>query len=161
MKVVTSRFGEIEITPDQIYTLAAPLPGFPNTKSFFFIRKEKIAPFEWMQSIEEGEVTFVVVQPHHFFHDYFPQISPSELKDVELDKVDDALLMAIVVLPEDMTKMTANLRGPLVINNKTRRLKQVFIETEQWSVRESIVEGIRRKEQAIIEKKRMEEAQSK
>ncbi len=161
MKVVTSRFGEIEISEEQVYTLAAPLPGFPNTKQFFFIRNEKITPFEWMQSIEEGEVTFVVVEPRHFFHDYFPQISVSELKDIDLEKSDDYLLMSIVVLPEDMTKMTANLRGPLVINNKLKRMKQVFIETDQWTVRESIVEGIRRKEQAAIEKKRLDEAQSK
>ena len=157
MKVVTARFGELEIAEEQIYTLVSPIPGFPATKSFFFIQKEKIAPFQWMQSIEESGVTFVVVEPHHFFHDYFPAIGSGELRELGLEKIEESLLMTIVVLPEDMTKMTANLRGPLLINNGTRRMKQVFLESDKWTVKESIVEGIRRKEQAALEKKGAEE----
>jgi flagellar assembly factor FliW len=157
VNVVTARFGEIEVTEEQIYTLVSPIPGFPVTKSFFFIQKEKIAPFQWMQSVEESDVTFVVVEPHHFFHDYFPAISSGELKGLGIERVEESLLMAIVVLPEDMTKMTANLRGPLLINNVTRKMKQVFLESEKWTVKESIVEGIRRKEQAALEKKGAEE----
>ena len=160
MKVTTVRFGELEITEDQIYTLAAPIPGFPATKSFFFIQKENIAPFQWMQSIEEGELTFVVVEPHHFFHEYYPAIGAMELKELGIGRVEEAVLMAIVVLPEDMTKMTANLRGPLVINGAARKMKQVFMESDRWGVRESIVEGIRRKEQAMLEKKQAEEGKT-
>jgi flagellar assembly factor FliW len=161
VKVVTTRFGEIEVGSDQVYELTSPLPGFPVTKNFFFIQKEKIAPFKWMQSIEEPDVTFVVVEPHNFFHDYFPQIPNFELKEVGLDRAEDVHFLVIVVLPEDMTKMTANLRGPLVINQGKLKMKQVFIESEQWSVRESIVEGIKRKERAALEKKQQEDAQSK
>jgi flagellar assembly factor FliW len=110
-----------------------------------------------MQSIEEGDLTFVVVEPQNFFHDYYPAIGKTELKELGIERVEEALVMAIVVLPEDMTKMTANLRGPLVINAAARRMKQMFIENERWTVRESIVEGIRRKEQAMLENKKAEE----
>jgi len=157
VKVTTARFGELEITEEQIYILASPIPGFPTTKSFFFIQKENIAPFQWMQSIEESDLTFVVVEPRYFFHDYYPAISGGELKELGIGRVEEAMLMVIVVLPEDMTKMTANLRGPLVINSATRRMKQVFIESDKWTVKESIVEGIRKKEQAMLEKKKAEE----
>jgi flagellar assembly factor FliW len=160
VKVTTTRFGEVEVAEEQIYTLTAPVPGFPATKRFFFIQKEKIAPFQWMQSIEEGELTFVVVGPHQFFHDYSPAIGMAELKELGMERVEEALLMVIVVLPEDMTKMTANLRGPLVINNADRKMKQVFMESDRWTVRESIVEGIRRKEQAAMEGKLAEEGKS-
>jgi len=161
MKVATTRFGELEVAEVELFDLTAPIPGFPATRRFFFIRRDKIAPFQWMQSVEEPDLTFVVVEPHHFFHDYFPQIANYELKELGLEQVEDALIMVIVVLPEDMTKMTANLRGPLVINANSRKMKQVFIDSEQWSVRESIVEGIKRKERAAMEKKLQEEAQSK
>jgi flagellar assembly factor FliW len=160
VKVTTARFGELEITEEQIYTLTAPIPGFPATKSFFFIQKENIAPFQWMQSIEESDLTFVVVEPRHFFHDFSPAIGNTELKELGLARVEEAMLMAIVVLPEDMTKMTANLRGPLVINGAARRMKQVFTESDRWTVRESIVEGIRRKEQAMLEQKQADEGKS-
>jgi len=157
---MTTRFGEVEIAEEHIYTLTAPVPGFPATKSFFFIQKEKIAPFQWMQSVDEGELTFVVVEPRQFFHDYAPSVGMTDLRELGLERVDESLLMVIVVLPEDMTKMTANLRGPLLINSGSRKMKQVFIESERWTVRESIIEGIRRKEQAAIEKKLADEGKS-
>jgi flagellar assembly factor FliW len=62
-------------------------------------------------------------------------------------------MIVIVVLPEDMTKMTANLRGPVLINRETRVMKQVFTESDKYGVRESILEGIKRKEQAALEQK--------
>jgi len=153
LKVATMRFGEVEIADDQLYKLAAPLPGFPRTEQFFFIQKDNIKPFEWMQSVQEPEVTFVVVDPRQFFHDYSPDISGFELKELGLKSVDEATMIVIVVLPEDMTKMTANLRGPVLINRETRVMKQVFTESDKYGVRESILEGIKRKEQAVLEQK--------
>ncbi len=150
MKVATARFGEQEIPEEQIYTLAAPVPGFPATKRFFFIQRDNIAPFQWMQSVEDGDLTFVVVEPSNFFHDYAPEASKGDLKEVGLESTAEAKVIVIVVLPEDMTKMTANLRGPVIINTVKRKMKQIFLESEKWGVRESIVEGIRRKEQAML-----------
>jgi flagellar assembly factor FliW len=159
MKLATTRFGEFEVPEERIYTLISPLPGFPATKRFFFIQKEKIAPFQWMQSVEEGDLTFVVVEPERFFHDYEPAVGGGELKELGLGKVSEAKVFVIVVLPEDMTKMTANLKGPVLMNVEKRLMNQVFIESGKWGVRESIVEGIRKKEQAAIEK-RMKEQQA-
>lgn len=158
MKVTTTRFGELEVAENEVYELTSALPGFPETKSFFFIQKDKIAPFQWMQSVEEANLTFVVVEPYHFFHDYYPKISAFDAREIGAEVAEDIRLFAIVVLPEDMTKMTANLRGPLILNSKELKLKQVFIETDRWTVRESIVEAIKRKEQAAIEKSKQEKA---
>ncbi|HOO57220.1 MAG TPA: flagellar assembly protein FliW [bacterium] len=159
MKVATTRFGEFDIAEDQLFMLSSVLPGFPNTKRFFYIQRDNIKPFQWMQSVEEPDVTFVVVDPASFFMDYNPSIPKSDLAEIDLNNQELVELMAIVVLPEDMTKMTANLKGPLIINREKRVLKQIFLETERWSVRESILEGIRKKEQALIEQKVQQEAQ--
>ena len=111
-----------------------------------------------MQSVEEPAVTFVIVDPHQFFHAYTPEISSFDLKELGLSSLEEAILIAIVVLPEDMTKMTANLRGPVVINKDTRMMKQVFTESDKYGVRESILEGIKRKEQVALEQKTKEKA---
>jgi len=158
VKVVTTRFGEFDLTEDQVFHLTQAVPGFPNTKSFFFIKKDKIAPFQWLQSVEEADLTFVVVEPQNFFHDYAPPIGAFEIKEIGLDRREDASIYVIVVLPEDMSKMTANLRGPLIINQKERKMKQTFIDTDKWSVRESIIEGIKKKEQALLEKQKQQQA---
>lgn len=157
MKLATAHFGELEVHEDDLYTATVPVPGFPDSTRFFFIEREKIAPFKWLQSMDDAGLTFVVVEPHHFFHDYTPKFGAFDLKEIGLGPQDAPQLMAIVVLPEDLTKMTANLRGPLIINPKTKLFKQVFIETDRWTVRESIVEGIKRKERAAIEQQKQKQ----
>jgi len=154
LKVNTTHFGEVEVTDEQLFTATVPVPGFPDSKRFFFIEKEKIKPFKWLQSADDGNLTFVVVEPEMFFHDFEPKFGAFDLKEIGLNKQDEALVMVIVVLPDDLSKMTANLRGPLIINVKDRLFKQVFIETDRWTVRESIIEGIKRKEMAAIEKQK-------
>ena len=144
----------MEVADNEVFTATVPVPGFPDSKRYFFIERDKIAPFKWLQSIDDPELTFVVVEPHHFFYDYEPRFGAFDLKEIGLNQNERPLIMAIVVLPEDLTKMTANLRGPLIINPGGRQFKQVFIETDRWSVRESIVEGIKRKESAKIEEQK-------
>lgn len=156
VKLATSRFGEIEVREEELFSCVRPIPGFPNSKRFFFIERKNIAPFKWMQSVDEAELTFVVVEPSMFFHDYTPHVGAFDLEEVGLKSQKDMYLLVIVVLPEDLTKMTANLKGPLVFNIRDRQFKQAFIETDQFSVRESIVEGIRRKEQVRLDQEKQQ-----
>ncbi|MEW5945502.1 MAG: flagellar assembly protein FliW [bacterium] len=151
MKVVASRFGELEVREEEIFTAVRTLPGFPNSSRYFFIERRNIAPFRWMQSADEPDLTFVVVEPDKFFHDYEPRVGAFDLEEIGLGRGEQPFVLVIVVLPEDLTKMTANLKGPLMFNLKERKFKQAFIETEKYTVRESIIEGIRRKEKARLE----------
>ncbi len=151
LKVTTTHFGELDVAEEELLELSSPLPGFPETKRVFIIKKDTIRPFQWLQSLEEAGVTFVVVEPHNFFHDYLPELHPYDAREIGAQKAEDIIVFAICVLPEDMTKMTANLRGPLIVNLDKRKLKQVFLDTDKWSVRESILEGIKRKELAMLQ----------
>ncbi|MFH1538747.1 MAG: flagellar assembly protein FliW [bacterium] len=160
MKVVTSRFGDVDVRDEEIFTAVRPLPGFSESTQFFFIERKNIAPFKWMQSVQEPDLTFVVVEPGQFFHDYEPRIGTFDIEEIGSKNQKDVFLLVIVVLPEDLTKMTANLRGPLVFNLKGRQFKQSFIETDQYTVRESIVEGIKKKEKARLEEQQKSEAQT-
>lgn len=148
MIISTQRFGDLEVAEKDVMKMTSPLPGFPTTQNFFFLQKDSIKPFKWMQSVQEPALTFVVVEPQYFFHDYAPVLNGFDLKEVDADTLDDIDIIVIVVLPEDMSKMTANLKGPLIINKTAGKMKQVFIDTDRWTVRESILEGIKRKEAA-------------
>lgn len=154
VKVATSRFGDVDVRDEEIFTAVRPVPGFPDSQKYFFIERKNIAPFKWMQSAQEPDLTFVVVEPGQFFHDYKPRIGTFDIEEIGLKSQKDVFILVIVVLPEDLTKMTANLKGPLIFNLKGRRFQQSFIETEQYTVRESIVEGIKRKEKARLEEQK-------
>ena len=46
-------------------------------------------------------------------------------------------------IPSDLTKMTVNLRGPLIINSLTRKACQVIVEGEDYAVKFPIYEILR------------------
>ena len=157
MIFTSSHFGELEVAETELFTATVPVPGFPDSLRYFFIERDKIKPFKWLQSADDPNLTFVVVEPPHFFHDYKPKFGAFDLKEIGLGPSEKPVIYAIVVLPEDLTKMTANMRGPLILNPRERLFKQVFIETDRWSVRESIIEGIKRKEKSTLEEKRAQQ----
>ena len=44
-------------------------------------------------------------------------------------------MLVTVTVPSDLTKMTVNLKGPIVINAQTRRACQVIVEGDEYAVK--------------------------
>ena len=53
---------------------------------------------------------------------------------------DDMLVLVTVSIPSDIKNMTANLKGPIVINTSTRKACQVIAEGEDCEVKFPIYE---------------------
>ncbi len=54
-------------------------------------------------------------------------------------------IYTIVVVPEDITKMTMNLKAPLVINVRNKKGVQAILDTEEYSIRHHIMSSISNK----------------
>ena len=50
MKLQTSRFGQISISEDDIYTFSNGIPGFENQTTFVVVAPEEDEPFAFLQS---------------------------------------------------------------------------------------------------------------
>ena len=62
-------------------------------------------------------------------------ISPEARVEVEGSETDELSLVVILTIPsDDPSAMTANLRGPLLMNPRTRRCKQLVL-TEDYPTR--------------------------
>ena len=139
MKINTTNFGEIEIEEDKIIEFKEGLPAFEDEKQFVIILNEDPEnPFHFLQSINTKELSFVILNPFEIFTDYdilLPEMAISKLK---IENQEDVAIYTMVVVPEDMTKMTTNLLGPIVINTKERLGKQVILEENKYSTKEPI-----------------------
>ncbi|HVP20083.1 MAG TPA: flagellar assembly protein FliW, partial [Spirochaetia bacterium] len=99
-------------------------------------------PFYWLQSLQRMEIAFVLIDPRFFRPDYAPDVDPAELEEIEIRTPEDMLLFAIVTIPEDSSRMTANLQGPLLINRRTSVGRQSISTNPQWGVRHIILEEL-------------------
>jgi len=97
-----------------------------------------------MQAVDEPDLAFVIIRPEDFMVKYELEVLPSDLEEIGATSPDEVIVFAIVTIPEDPSRMTANLQGPVIINPKTRCGKQAISLSEHYSVRHYILEEIKK-----------------
>jgi len=125
---MTSRFGEIEVEDKKIIHFKRGILGFPNYKNYALLDPNAGSPLKWLQSIDEPKLAFVITEPALFIQDYQIEIHKSELEDLETETLENIIHFVIVTVPSDPSKMTANLKGPLLINMINYQAKQLVLD---------------------------------
>jgi len=138
MRVVTKPYGVIEVDERQKIYFPTGLFGFENFKNYVLL-DAKQQPFYWLQSTDVSEIAFVLINPQIFRSDYELEVDNEELQEIDIKSMEDILCFAIVTIPENPAKMTANLQGPIIINKKTREARQVINTNAKWKIRHPIV----------------------
>lgn len=143
MKVMSKAYGEIDVDERQRIYFPNGMPGFERLHEFILMDAHQ-QPFYWLQSTELVEVAFVLIDPHIFRPDYQVQPSREDLEDMEFTADDELLTFAILTIPEEQRRMTANLQGPVLINKRNRYAKQVILNDQRWQVRHNIFQELAR-----------------
>ncbi|AFG36890.1 flagellar assembly protein FliW [Spirochaeta africana] len=143
MKIVSKAYGEIEVDERQCIAFPNGLPGFERLNEFVLMDAHQ-QPFYWLQSTELVEVAFVMIDPHIFRPDYAVDPAPEDLEDLGFQDGDELLVFAILTIPEEQRRMTANLQGPILINKRNRVAKQIIHTDQRWQVRHNIFEELAR-----------------
>ena len=119
------------------------LAGFQGFDKFVLIEDPKTIPFRWFQSVQEPNLSIVIMDPIIFKPDYSIGLDKI-IKD--LDWVDStheeiAIYVVVNILGEgDNKKITANLLGPIVINSKNNTAVQVVLSDTTYSCQHNILE---------------------
>jgi len=137
----TKPFGEIEVDERQKLSFPNGILGFENLNTFVLLDAAQ-PPFYWLQSTEEPDVAFVLIDPLFFKPDYIPDISPSDLEEIEIENSEDQLVFAIVTIPEKQELMTANLQGPIIVNKRRKLGRQSISRNPRWLVRHFILQEL-------------------
>ena len=143
LKVKTTRFGEIEVADAEILELPAGLIGFPELKKYILLDHEKDSPFKWLQSLDDGAIAFVLINPLLFKPNYIVEVTEAEVADLELKNEKDAVISVIVTIPANPQDMTANLKAPLVFNLGNRKGKQLILNNLEYTTRHNVMDEVR------------------
>lgn len=139
--IPTTRFGEISVVAEKIITFPKGLLGFEHCRRYCLIADEQTAPLVYMQSLEDPALAFVVVDPRVFYPDYKVEIDPNEIADLEVDDVNDITTWVVVTVPEDITRLSVNLQGPLLLNTRSNRAKQVVLTRSPYKTSHCIADA--------------------
>lgn len=143
MIINTKVFGEVEITEEKIITFPGGIIGFPELKRFTLLHDEErgvSAGIRWLQSLEEPAFAMPVMDPLVVKPDYNPEVDDELLSGIGQLTADNLLVLVTVRVPSDLTQMSVNLQGPIIINVDERRACQIILDTDTYPVRFPIYE---------------------
>ncbi len=118
-----------------LLTLPNGLLGFPQLTAFRLFEPSDGYPLKFLQAVEQPEISFVCMDPVGLKPDYAVPLSDTEAEELALEAPADALILTLVVIPEDPRRMTTNLAGPLVVNTRTRIGMQVALPADRFPLK--------------------------
>ncbi|MGC9456915.1 MAG: flagellar assembly protein FliW [Halothiobacillaceae bacterium] len=131
MKIDTPMFGAVEIDEEQVIQFPLGLPGFEDHHRFKLFHEEGKPTVFWLQSLDDADLFFSVIQPEMLNIGYEFTLTEEEEKALDVSDVSDLFLMVITAKnaqsgnPDEKVPgnqdLRANLNGPLVINGRSRK----------------------------------------
>ena len=133
-----SQFGRVFIEENKIITFPQGIIGFEDLKRYAILVFEEYQPFQFLISVEDPEISFPVMSPILVNESYSPNISKDEVSLIGDFKDEDLIMYVIVSIKGDITGVTANLKGPIIINQVERLGQQIILESEEYLLDEKL-----------------------
>ncbi len=134
MKIISSRFGEIEINEDLIIEFPEGILGFQAFKKFIILTKDENQLFWFLHSVENSDLMFIITNPYFILSDYTFDMSEEDCKTLLLDGNNSKELSIFTITKVDNKKnFFINLKAPLCINFNKKIGKQIILYNYNYS----------------------------
>jgi flagellar assembly factor FliW len=120
MQIKTNQFGVIEFNSNNIIKFESGIFGFEQLKNYLLIKSENNV-FFWLYSIDEPEIVFPMIGLR-LIDDVYPQEKDHEA-------------FGIVNMNQDISKITANLKAPVYINQSTNNGYQKILDSDKYPIK--------------------------
>lgn len=147
MVAETKYFGTIDIEDEKIIKFPMGIIGFEELKNFaliYDVEREEKSKISWLQSMEEPLMVMPVINPIDIKEEYNPVIEDELIKTIGNPSDDDIIILVTMSIPSDLTKMTANLRAPIIINTANRQAMQVIVDNPEYEIKYNVYDAIER-----------------
>lgn len=147
MQITIKVFGTIEIDDDKIIEFPGGIIGFPQLTEFAMIHDEDRGTdsIHWLQSIQEPAFAMPVMDPLIVYPEYNPEADDELFAGIGKLVPEEMLVLVTVTVPKDLTKMSVNLKGPIIINAAERKAVQVIVEGDEYQVKFPIYDILNKK----------------
>lgn len=127
MKIYTRDFGEVDVAEEDIITFVQPIYGFETLSKYVFLYDQNNSHIVWLQSAEEKDICFILIDPAIVDPGYKPDLPPSI--ENQLGK-GGFMLWLVTVIAAEFLDSTVNMKSPIVVNPATKRAMQLILEED-------------------------------
>jgi flagellar assembly factor FliW len=133
LHIETTRFGPMQIDERMIIHFPNGLLGFPDVKNYVIFDHDQDVPFKWLQATDEPALAFVILDPFLFLPDYQVEIQEQDWQELRVSDTSHVSIFVILTIPAGQpARMTANLKGPVLVNGENRWAKQLVLTNSQY-----------------------------
>lgn len=93
-----------------------------------------------LQSAEDEELSFVIMNPFMLVEDYTPVLSEADCKTLDVKQEEDLSFYVICSVKETLEDSTVNLKCPLVVNIHNRQARQIILDSDKYKFRHVLKE---------------------
>ncbi len=134
MQINTALFGPQEIQDDEIITFPKGLPGFEENTRFKVFHEEGKPTVHWLQSVDDAELSFSVMEPQLLNLGYEFVLSDDDCNVIDLKSGDDFAVVVLLYKHNNQGEQVpahqsirANLNAPIIINVRSRKALQTLL----------------------------------
>lgn len=145
MEISTKYFNEVSIAKDSILTFEKGIPGFEDFKRYVLINFELGSDdLMCMQSLDEKELAFVLVNPFNLKADYSPSLTEEDVEDLGIDDSTEGVFCYVIcAMKDNINENTVNLKSPIVVNPDTMKAKQIILDSKEYTVKHEFKQFIK------------------
>lgn len=132
MRINTTRFGDVDISDKSVIRMPEGMSAFETCKRYVLLEDRPESPFKWLQAVDDPALAFIVTDPMEFFDDYEIELSEADAELLNLKDASNAAIMTTVTVDKEKGWATTNLLGPIVVNSKSLRAKQIVLGNDKY-----------------------------
>jgi len=115
-----------------VFHFSKGIPGFEALKEFAYVPFPE-GPFAHLQSTQEENIAFVLIDPFVFYPDYQFELPEHIAEELSLDN--DFFIRCMVTIQEDISRSTVNLMAPLVFNRTRLEARQIILHQSSYQTK--------------------------
>ncbi|MDQ0918579.1 flagellar assembly protein FliW [Paenibacillus sp. V4I5] len=127
MLLDTIALGQINYEEEEVITFAQGIPGFETFQRYLVIESIEEEPIAYLQSIDEGRLHFVIINPFYVHMEYEFRIEEADQIELGIKSESDVEVWSILTTSEHIQETTINLLAPIIINRKCNQAKQIIL----------------------------------
>jgi flagellar assembly factor FliW len=115
------------------------IPGFPGFTQFSMESSKENWPFASLQSVEDEQVGFMLLDPFVLYPDYQIDLSDDIVTDLEVQNPEEVQVWGIITYRSSLSQSTMNLQAPLVISTRTWKAAQIILSNPAYLIRQPLI----------------------
>lgn len=131
--VQTQIAGPREVEASSILRFVTPLLGFDQLERFITFQTQE-GPLHWLQSVEDPQVAFCLLEPFAAGMDVDMEINAADAIDIGSVNEAEIEVYTVLVLEKDPAKIRTNLRAPILVCRRTGLAKQLVLSNAKLPI---------------------------